>query len=319
MDKLIHNSPMSLRRFLLNISIVVFAVFAIQACDNDDDDDPTSPNGMENIVEVAQSDSNFSTLVSALEDAGLVSTLEGDGPFTVFAPTNDAFSDLPEGLLESLSSDQLAEILSYHVVGDEIASGDLEAEQTVEALAGGELFITTADGEVSVNDSATVVEADLEASNGILHSLDRVLLPDTYGDVFNVIVKRYMLSTLEQAILDAGLGGTLQESTENGYTVFAPNNEAFEGLPEGTLDDLSQEELQNILTYHVLPIAVLSTDLSDSQTVETVNGDTLVVEVTDETVNVTDSSGNTYQVVTPDLAATNGVVHIIDGVLLPNE
>lgn len=293
--------------------LTLLSVLTIQAC-GDDDDGPTTPDGPGNIVEVAQSNDDFSELVSAVTEAGLASTLEGDGPFTVFAPTNAAFEALPDGLLSSLSNEQLTEILSYHVVaGAAVASGDLEAEQSVEAVAGGDLFVTTADGDVMVNDNASVVTADIEASNGVIHAIDQVVLPDAYLDLAGIVIKRYDLQTVEDAVVQAGIASTLQG--DGPFTVFAPNNASFEGLD---LSGLSQEELQNILTYHVLPSKVLSGDLSSSQTVTMASGTELTIEVSgDGAVSLTDQQGNVYQVIEADLEGTNGVVHIIDGVLMP--
>ncbi|MCW9714160.1 fasciclin domain-containing protein [Aliifodinibius salicampi] len=286
----------------------------LSAC-GDDDDGPTAPEGPGNIVEVAQSNDDFSTLVSAVTDAGLATTLQGSGPFTVFAPTNQAFEALPEGLLESLSNEQLNEILSYHVVaGSTVMAGDLQAEQSVEASAGGQLFVTVMDGDVMVNDNASVVTADVEASNGVIHAIDQVVLPDSYLDVVGIVAKRFSLQTLEGAVGQADLVSTLQG--EGPFTVFAPNNASFEGLD---LSGLSQQQLQDVLTYHVLDSKVLSGDLATSQTVTTVNGDELTIEVaSDNTVSLTDQQGNTYQVTQADLEGTNGVVHIIDGVLMPS-
>src|SRR5699024_2301705 len=140
------------------------------------------------IVEVAQANGNFTTLVSALQDAGLVDALNAEGPYTVFAPTDDAFASLPDGLLESLTTDQLTEILSYHVLTAEVMSGDLQQEQQVEALAGGELFVTVGE-QVSVNNKTAVVTADVDASNGVIHAIDMVLLPDSYLDVVGIAQK----------------------------------------------------------------------------------------------------------------------------------
>lgn len=202
-----HNPLLKLRTFLFNSFIAVLLVFTLQACGNDDDDGPTNPpNETGNIVEVAQSNDNFSTLVSALSDAGLVSALEGTGPFTVFAPTNDAFTNVD---LSGLTEEQLAEILQYHVVSGNIASGDLNPPQSAEALAGGDLFITSVDGNVTINDNATVVNADIEASNGVIHAVDQVLLPDGYLDVVGLVAKRYNLQSLEDAVVGAGLARTL--------------------------------------------------------------------------------------------------------------
>lgn len=304
----------ALRDLLLRGFIFALVLVTIQACGSDDD--PVTPPEEEpgNIVEVAQSDDDFSSLVDALSDAELGDDLEADGPFTVFAPTNEAFSNLPDGLLDDLTNEQLIQILTYHVLDSEVASGDLDSQQAVEALAAEDLFIT-ADGEVVVNDLATVVEADIEASNGIIHAVDEVLLPDAFLDVVGIVAKRYNLQAAEDAAGLAGLVETLKEETENGYTVFAPTNAAFEDAADPS--ELSQEELQGILSYHVLPNEVLSGDLDEAQTVTTLNDEELVIEAVDGTVTLTDQAGQTYEVVEADLQGTNGVVHIIDGVLDP--
>lgn len=314
MNPITNNPLLKLGTLLFNSFIAVLLLFTLQAC-GDDDGPTSSPNETGNIVEVAESNDDFSNLVSALSDAGLVSTLEGDGPFTVFAPTNEAFANLDIDLSE-LSNDQLVEILTHHVVVANIASGDLDAIQSVETVSGDNIFIT-ANGEVVVNDIATVVTADVEASNGTIHAINNVLLPDSYQDVVGIISKRYTLQALEDAVVEAGLAGTLHG--DGPFTVFAPTNAAFDNVDTS---GLSEQELQDILEYHVLPQQILSGDLEagSSSTVETVNGATVEVDVDSEgNVTLTDQANNTYSVITVDLQGTNGVVHIIDGVLLPSE
>ena len=265
-----------------------------------------------NIVDVAADAGNFSTLVSALQQVGLDTTLQTAGPFTVFAPNDNAFSGVD---VSQFTDEQLKEILSYHVIPSNILSSDLQPEQAVDAVAGGQLFVT-ADGDVVVNDAATVVTPDIGASNGTIHEVDGVLLPDAYQDVVGIVSKRYMLQSLEDAVVQADLVSTLQQDTQDGYTVFAPSNSAFEGVD---LSGLSQQELQDILTYHVLPQEVLSGDITEGS-VETVNGATIDIAIDgDGNVTLTDQAGNTSTVTTVDLQGTNGVVHIIDGVLSPTQ
>lgn len=315
MNTISHNPSNKLKFLLINGFICLLSVVMIQAC-NDDDDNPTSPpDETGNIAEVTSNNDNFSDLVSALSDAGLVSTLEGDGPFTVFAPTNEAFANLSVDL-STLSNDQLTEILSYHVVSDNITSGDLGPEQAPASLTGEAIFVTSANGNVTVNDNGMVVDADIEASNGVIHGIDQVLLPNAFVNVVGIVSKNYNLQALEDAVVQAELVGTLQQDTQDGYTVFAPSNNAFEGVD---LSGLSQQELQDILTYHVLPTEVISGDIS-AGTVETVNGATLEIAIDgDGNVTLTDQAGNASTVTTVDLQGTNGVVHIIDGVLSPTQ
>lgn len=133
-----------------------------------------------NIVEVAIDTENLSTLVAAVQAAGLVETLSGEGPFTVFAPTNAAFEALPEGTLESLlkpeNRDQLVQILTYHVVAGEVMSTDLSDGMMAETVEGSQITISIADGAVSIN-NASVVAADVDASNGVVHVIDSVIMP----------------------------------------------------------------------------------------------------------------------------------------------
>lgn len=131
------------------------------------------------IVEVAAANGSFQTLVKAVQAAGLAETLSGEGPFTVFAPTDEAFSKLPEGTLEQLLEDKerLTQILTYHVVPGRVTADQVQGIDSAETVAGGALSIRTEYGSVKVGD-ATVVQADVMASNGVIHVIDTVLLPD---------------------------------------------------------------------------------------------------------------------------------------------
>lgn len=132
------------------------------------------------IVDIAAGNEDFSTLVAAVQAAGLVDTLKSEGPFTVFAPTNAAFAALPEGTVETLlkpeNKDQLVAILTYHVVPGKVMSGDLSNDMTATTVQGGDVTIMTTDG-VTVN-GANVTTADIEASNGVIHVIDAVILPE---------------------------------------------------------------------------------------------------------------------------------------------
>lgn len=181
-------------RTTLKVAAALFAgTLLFAACSSDSDSDeaattteaptettaaPDDAAAEQNIVETAVAAGDFTTLATALEAADLVETLSGDGPFTVFAPTDDAFAALPEGALDDLLADPeaLADVLTYHVVDGDVMSTDLSDGMEVEALNGDTLTITI-DGEtVKVND-ATVTTADIETSNGVIHVIDTVLLP----------------------------------------------------------------------------------------------------------------------------------------------
>merc|ERR1712050_515240 len=280
-----------------------------------------------NIVELAQSVDSLSTLVAAVVAGDLAETLSSPGPFTVFAPTNDAFGALPEGTLDTLlkpeNKDQLVDILTYHVLPEQVLSTDLKFFQRVNTVEGKPVHVYKTRKGVYVSPDGknfkTVVGADNMASNGVAHIIDGVLLPPAglAGDEPNIVELAQSvddLSTLVAAVVAGDLVETL--SSPGPFTVFAPTNEAFGALPAGTLDSLlkpeNKDQLVDILTYHVLPAQVLSTDLQPKQVVKTVEGKDLLV-----TIYEGDVYANKAKVVGADNLASNGVAHIIDGVLLP--
>ena len=142
---------------------------------------PTPAAEIGDIVEVATEAGSFTTLLTAATAAGLVETLQGDGPFTVFAPTDEAFAALPEGTLDSLLADPeaLPDILLYHVVSGEVTSDQVVELTEATTVQGATIAISVMDGTVTLNDSAKVVTADVPASNGVIHVIDAVLLPPT--------------------------------------------------------------------------------------------------------------------------------------------
>jgi len=282
-----------------------------------------------NIVETAVEDGRFETLVIAVTAANLADTLSGEGPFTVLAPVDTAFDALPEGTLETLLMDAendgelLANILKLHVIGGAVLSSDLTDDQEIETLGGN---ITANVGETvtftSGDSVATVVVADVTASNGVIHAIDAVLLPPSEEPAEKNIVETAIdngsFETLVIAVTAANLAETL--SGEGPFTVLAPVDTAFDALEEGTLDTLLMdaendgELLANILKLHVISGAVLSSELTNDQEIETLNGN--IIANVSETVTFT--SGDTVAtVVIPDVIASNGVIHAIDTVLLP--
>ncbi len=278
------------------------------------------------IVDIAVSAGNFETLVAAVSAAGLVETLQGEGPFTVFAPTDEAFAALPEGTLEALLADpegQLTQILLYHVVPGKVMSSDLSDGMTAETVQGSPVTFSIADGVVKVND-ATVIAADIEASNGVIHVIDKVILPpgeeeaeeaaaEAPGAIPEVAAAAGNFQTLLAAVTAAGLADAL--AGEGPFTVFAPTDEAFAALPEGTVESLladPQGALTQILLYHVVPGKVMSSDLSDGMTAETLQGAPVTFSIADGVVKVNDAT-----VIAADIEASNGVIHVIDAVILP--
>ena len=291
------------------LTLMLAFTLVVAGCGDDDNGEPgvTPPEEEPTITELAAGESDLSTLVSALQQAGLDDDLEGDGPFTVFAPVNSAFGAIDA---DALTGDDalLTEVLTYHVVsGEAIASGDIEDGQTVETLEGGELTFSVEGSTVQVN-GATVTTADLEASNGVVHLIDGVLLETV--DAVDRAVLTPDLSTLTSAVVAAGLDGEDGLRGDGPFTIFAPVNSAFEAIDTDALTG-DADLLSRVLTYHVVAGARVTSDqLEDGQTVETLEGGELTIGVGDG-VTVNGAS-----VIAADIQTENAVIHLIDGVLL---
>ncbi len=267
------------------------------------------------LVEVADDAGAFTTLLSLTETVGLTTTLQFLGPFTAFAPTDDAFNTLFESVdPSSLTNDQIAFILGYHVLGGvEITSDMLVAQQAPTTVNGEEIYITVGDEGVRVNGSANVVTPDVDATNGVIHVVDQVLLPNAFTPVTGIVAKKYDLSILLSVVAERAAILEALSDPNGEFTVFAPNNDAFEDALAAN-PGLSDEQVTEILTYHALVAKVLSGDLDEAQAVETLSGEEIFVTVNNGTVNI----NNSVNVVEADFVGNNGAVHVIDGVLLPN-
>ena len=251
------------------------------------------------------------TLVNAVVDAGLLSTLEGEGPFTVFAPTDQAFTDLGVDL-STLSQSDLSDILLYHVVGAEVPASAVTDCMSADAANTQPLSFTVGESGVMVND-ANVIMTDVISSNGLIHVIDKVLMPtDTPRDIPRTAQCTGEHNSLVAAVIQAELLTTLQG--DGPFTVFAPTDQAFTdaGIDLAALDTPEgKEALEDILLYHVVGSNVPSSALSDGMVATAVNGDDLTFDLTSG-VMVNDAN-----VVTADVATSNGVIHVIDKVLMP--
>jgi uncharacterized surface protein with fasciclin (FAS1) repeats len=331
--------------FALVIGLLPTAVFA--------QDEPAD------IVDTAVAAGSFSTLVAAVQAAGLVETLKGEGPFTVFAPTDEAFAKLPAGTVEALLADPegaLTQVLLYHVVPGKVMSGDLSDGLEAATAQGENVTFTIGDGTAMVND-ANIVAADVEASNGVIHVIDTVILPPSIAaaaaatpeateeameeatpvateeameeaaaeatpmpaeeaaaaDIVDTAIAAGNFTTLVAAVQAAGLVDALKG--EGPFTVFAPTDEAFAKLPAGTIDALLADpsgDLTQILLYHVVPGKVMAADVSDGLEAATLQGKPIKVSIRDGQVFINDA-----QVVATDIETSNGVIHVIDSVILP--
>lgn len=276
------------------------------------------------IVDTAVADGRFTTLVAAVQAAELVDALKGEGPFTVFAPTDDAFAALPEGTVESLllpeNKQALIDILLYHVVEGKVMAEDVVGLTSATTLLGKDIAIKVDMGNVYIND-AQVIITDIETSNGVIHVIDAVILPpsdeaaEDAQAIVEIAVADERFSTLVAAVTAADLVETL--SGEGPFTVFAPTNDAFAALPAGTLDSLllpeNKQALTDILLYHVVSGKVMAADVVGLTSATTVLGADITITVRDGKVFLND----TVEVIITDIEASNGVIHVIDAVLLP--
>jgi len=276
--------------------------------------EPTAePEMMEkDIVDIAAEDGRFTTLVAAVQAAGLVDALKGEGPLTVFAPTDDAFAALPEGTVEALLADipALTDILLYHVVEGKVMAADVVELSQAQTLQGQYLDIAVEDGKVML-DGAQVILTDIEASNGVIHVIDAVLLPET-RDIVDIAAEDGRFTTLVAAVQAAGLVDALK--AEGPLTVFAPTDDAFAKLPAGTVDSLLADipALTNILLYHVIEGKVMASDVVGLSEAMTLQGSAAPISVQDGAVYIAGA-----QVILTDIEASNGVIHVIDTVMIP--
>ncbi|WP_372948251.1 fasciclin domain-containing protein [Mariniphaga sp.] len=293
-------------------ALMIAASLLFTACS----DDETPVMESKNIVEVAADAGNFSILIEAAQKAGLAEFLSTENNLTVFAPTDDAFaallSDLGLSSLDDVPVADLTQILTYHVIGAKVMSTDLSTGYVPTLASFNDnnisMYVEVGNG-VSINGSVSVTTADVEAENGVIHLVDKVILPPT---VVNIALVNENFTTLVQAVVKAGLVDAL--SADGPFTVFAPTNDAFDALFAqlgiSGIDDLTTEQLIPILTYHVVSGNVVSTELSSGE-VGTLNGQNLSVDL---------SAGvkiNESEVIAADIQGSNGVIHVIDQVLIP--
>lgn len=311
---------------LIVFALMFSSVFAFSSCDKDDDDnEPTTKS----IVATAQATDDLSTLVAALQQAGLVDALEASGPFTVFAPTNVAFQELLDSnpawnSLSDIDEATLTSVLLFHVVSGDIKAADL-SDTYVNTLSEGpndevlSLQVKTTGG-VTFNGSAAPVLTDVAASNGTVHIIDKVMLPPS---IVTFALNNSNFTSLVAALTRTDLTTDYVTilSGDGPFTVFAPTNDAFQALLDSdpswnTLADIPVATLEVVLNYHVVNNANVQSDqLTDNQEITTLGG-TLTVDLSDGAKLETTSSQSVNIIIT-DVQGTNGVVHAVDSVLLP--
>jgi len=341
----------NLGKILKSTAMVMLLVFAA-SCSDDDNDDPVIIVEEDNIVEAAQKTSSLSSLVSALTKADesanndLITALSSEGPFTVLAPTNDAFASLLARLdgfdsLDDFNNEQLqdllATILKYHVVSEAaVSSGDLTEGQTITTLQGETLTVSIANGVTftdAADEMATVTTADVETENGIVHIIDKVLIPQEALDALSGVLLTSItdlaisvpsLSILIEALVAADGELPTVLAGEGPFTVFAPTNDAFAAFLEANdfaaLSDIPTDVLTQVLLNHVVSGTNLSTDLATGyvSSLSTAGPDDANLSMF---INIEDDVliNGVSTVTAADNKAINGVVHIVDAVIgLPN-
>ena len=289
----------------------------LQACGGSDDEHQP------NIVELAQSNPDLSILAEAVVAAGLAPTLS-TGTITVFAPTNAAFAALLSELgvtKDALLANRplLTAVLTYHVLGSKVARADVPLGKAITPVSGGFFKIESANG-LKITDGrnrvSTITATDIQASNGVVHLVDRVLLPAD-KDIVATASALPDFSILVEAVVAAGLVNTLQGAGP--FTVLAPTNAAFAAL----LTELGVSKaalladtalLTKVLTYHVVPARVLKAELPVNTAIATVQGQSFTVNAS---LVITDQTLRTSGLAATDVFTSNGVIHVVDRVLLP--
>ena len=302
----------------LNIFLLVgFMVLALAACGSDDDNEATM-----NIVDTAVADGRFTTLVAALQAAELDDDLAGEGPFTVFAPTDEAFDKLPAGtvdfLLTPAAKATLIDILTFHVFSGDLRAADVASFSGTAAnmLNKKDMRIDVIGGKVILsfegNRQAEVIITDVLASNGVIHVIDVVLNPDDATmDIVDTAAANGSFTELLNAATAEGLVSALKG--DGPLTVFAPTDAAFAALAVAPAD------LRDTLLYHVFNGSVLKDDAIalDGQTVSMLNGDDMTIDVVGGNVVLNAGKPQEATVTLTNILCSNGTIHVIDAVLDP--
>lgn len=274
-------------------------------------------------------DVRFTYLAVALARTGLINDLARfDGNYTLFAPTDDAFRDAGFNSIQDIIRtpvEALTPILKYHVLGIKVKAADVPAgpNAPVTTLNGAKIYATRkTDGSVFIN-GTPVIYADIRAVNGVIHVIDRILMPPTGNIVQTAIAANPEFSYLVAAVTRASQGSTNVAGLLSGtgpFTVFAPVNQAFKNAGFNTIADImnaSPNALTSILAYHVIPARVFSSDLSNGIMPTMFLGGTTTITLTGGPKIKGNGNTTAANIVKTDIVATNGVIHVIDGVLLP--
>jgi len=319
-----------LRRVKLFVLIVLFSA-CLNACSQPVQQNPTptifvlptppEPTGtpVVTVQTILANDQRLSTLNELVELAGVGTQLAASEQLTLFAPTNEAFEALPVGILDELRAapgEDLTDLLFYHASRTTLTSTDIEFSAEIPTLLAQPIIVReNADGQILVG-GAMLVQTDIPVSNGTIHIIDAVLVPPSLSfetTLAGLVASKNNLSTLTSALELANLTETLDADID--YTVLAPTDSAFDALPEALLDRLDDNplELAEVLSYHVIPGKLTAEELNSLNLLQTIQGQTVLVYNRDGAPVINGS----INVIESDLEGSNGIVHVIDGVLLP--
>ena len=307
----------------LSVLPLLFLGLLMSSCEDDNEPMPEPMPSMD-ITTVASSDSQFSTLVAALDKANLVDDLQADGPFTVFAPNNAAFLKAGITSLDGLAANDLTPILTKHVVSGLLPAARIESGPVATLNSAHNIYISENTDGVFINGRIRVIDTDVTASNGIIHIIDDVIIPPTQS-LIQIASGDNNFSELVDLVRAANpsVAAALTNASTAGLTVFAPTNDAFmelyKTMPKATL--LAPENrglLTDVLLYHVIPGRFFSTDLPNvSGEVATASGGKGVMFDLTNGVKIDGKGSQPSTVVNANILATNGLIHVIDRVLLP--
>ena len=309
---------------LTGVAVAAGSSSLLAGCGGSNDPPAPGQGPTQNIVEVAKATPSLSILVEAVVAAGLAATLSGPGPFTVFAPNNDAFAGLLAELgvsKDALLKDKalLTTVLTYHVLGAKVEKAGIPLGKAITPLQKSVFKIHAPGGVLTITDGrnrkSKVLAADVQASNGVVHIIDKVILPAN-KNIVETAQSVPDFSILVEAVIAANLQGIL--SSPGPFTVFAPTNAAFAaalielGISRAALF-ANIPLLTKILTYHVVGARVLKAEIP-ATSISTVQGETFAIS---SAFVLTDQRGRNANITATDVFATNGVIHTVDRVILP--
>ncbi len=305
------------KKFILPILLLITSI-GISACSDDN-----TVEAPKTIVDVAVADAQFSTLTAALTKAELVTALKGTGPFTVFAPNNTSFGKAGITSLDGLTKEALTPILTSHVLSGKVLAADVKSGTGSTLNTANNIYFSVNSSGVFINGNIKVISTNISASNGVIHVIDNVIVPPSKSlvQIASTTADFTELTSLVLAA-DASVAKALTDASATGLTVFAPTNAAFNELykttPKATLlAPANKKLLTDVLLYHVVGGRVFSTDLPNvTGEVATVNTAKIKFDLTNGAKVVGKTSGNST-ITAANILATNGVIHVIDKVLLP--